>query len=502
MLNTINITSFPTTLGSDITIKEKGCSSDDGFWSGLSEFIGENLNSESVIMTDGQNKGFGNVIEKVLDDLHQEKKEKKSDDIIIATLLMVSDQNQYEPVIDNIATVSGIHTSEYGIYAQENMLGNDIGKTFDTSNKDILLDGLMEEVIKCQENGNANPIIKANGTESLEQVSSGKFFDGDMSLAIERNEVLKSEIKTFLSDTKKNWEEGMDVAVDKAIEDSNSKIVKDPVSAYEIVSEIELQTSVKKSNSIKNHINSNDVRSITADNGEIVTGETECRIDIVKTTTHLNLAGNTANDNTENTKESDKALNAEQEIRKTDREAGVTDNQLFNLTANSAEKLTAISGGKLQGGKVFSDTEAYLQVSDKVSHMLEEKGNDSFSMKLFPEGLGEVHITLSSRDDQVTLEIVTDNPHTQKLLESQSNDLKEALLTKNYQVADLSVSFRSESQSLANHSFSFSDRNGEGWQGQNSSQVSYNYYNETNEEESVNNMNCQAMSSGLLNSWA
>ena len=501
MLNTINITSFSTSLGSDTTIKEKGCSSDDGFWSGLSEIIGETLNSESVIMTDGQNKGFGNVIEKVLDDLHQEKKEKTPDDIIIATLLMVSDQNQYEPVIDNIATVSGIHTSEYGINAQENMLGNDIGKTFDTSNKDISLDGLMEEVIKCQEKGNANPII-ANGTESLKQVSSGKFFDGDMTLAIERNEGLKSEIKTLLSDTKENWEEGMDVAVDKAMGNRNAKIAKGPVSAYEMVSGIELQTSVKKSNSIKNHINPNDVRSITADNGEIVTGETECRIDIVKTTTHLNLAGNTANDNTENTKESDKALNVEQEIRKTDREAGVTDNQLFNLTANSAEKLTAISGGKIQGGKVFSDTEAYLQVSDKVSYMLEEKGNDSFSMKLFPEGLGEVHITLSSRDDQVTLEIVTDNPHTQKLLESQSNDLKEALLTKNYQVADLSVSSRSESQSLANHSFSFTDRNGEGWQGQNSGQASYNYYNETNEEESINNMNCQAMPSGLLNSWA
>lgn len=82
---------------------------------------------------------------------------------------------------------------------------------------------------------------------------------------------------------------------------------------------------------------------------------------------------------------------------------------------------------------------AYSQVSEQMLDKLAAKSDSCFQMKLYPEGLGEIQITLSWRENQVTLDILTHNPATQQLLDSQANQLKAALIAHDYQVAGLNI---------------------------------------------------------------
>jgi flagellar hook-length control protein FliK len=60
-------------------------------------------------------------------------------------------------------------------------------------------------------------------------------------------------------------------------------------------------------------------------------------------------------------------------------------------------------------------------------------------MKLKPEGLGEILVKMTCKSGKVSLEIVTDNALTQKLLQDQSGELKTALGAKNYEVLHMDV---------------------------------------------------------------
>lgn len=145
----------------------------------------------------------------------------------------------------------------------------------------------------------------------------------------------------------------------------------------------------------------------------------------------------------------------------------------------------------------------YTQISDRVADKIEDGGQESFKMKLFPEGLGEVQVTLSLREDKVMLEIVTETAATQKLLENQSAELKAALLNKNYDVSAVNISSRTDSQFADNNAFSFwSGNNGEqrGWQQEN--RYAYEYQEEAAAFEQLQRPLQQPVSSAILNSWA
>ncbi|MPN62394.1 hypothetical protein SDC9_210141 [bioreactor metagenome] len=60
-------------------------------------------------------------------------------------------------------------------------------------------------------------------------------------------------------------------------------------------------------------------------------------------------------------------------------------------------------------------------------------------MKLYPEGLGEISVTMVCKNSKLTLHIQTDNTAAQKLIEDRAGELKTALLTKNFEVTDLRV---------------------------------------------------------------
>lgn len=105
---------------------------------------------------------------------------------------------------------------------------------------------------------------------------------------------------------------------------------------------------------------------------------------------------------------------------------------------------------------------AYAQVLDKITGHLQENGTQKIRMKLYPEGLGELHITLTCKEDTVSVHILAETAATAKLLESQAGELRGALLTKNYEVSSLSFDTRSDWSGQAHGGFSFFEGNAQG----------------------------------------
>jgi|GEM_PF-5135773 len=155
-----------------------------------------------------------------------------------------------------------------------------------------------------------------------------------------------------------------------------------------------------------------------------------------------------------------------------------------------------------------NEPEAYKQIYDKISYAIKENSSTDFKMKLYPEGLGEISVTLNCQDNKISLEIVTDNPLTQKLLQGQAEELKAALLTKNYEVPSFNISAKSETAatftSTGDAPFSFFERNASSEQySQNGGYSAYDFSgNFLGSEESFSQINQQNIYFGSLNSWA
>jgi len=108
--------------------------------------------------------------------------------------------------------------------------------------------------------------------------------------------------------------------------------------------------------------------------------------------------------------------------------------------------------------------EAYQQIYNQISNVIKDNNSTSLKMKLYPEGLGEISVTVNCQDNKLSLEIMTDNPLTQKLLQGQAEELKAALLTKNYEIPSLSICTKPETASstftaTGDAPFSFFERN-------------------------------------------
>jgi len=200
-------------------------------------------------------------------------------------------------------------------------------------------------------------------------------------------------------------------------------------------------------------------------------------------------------------------------------ETGCMQGKTFGLAVAKTDPLvveTQIAADKVQG---IDDGEAFSQISNQIVDSLQEKNSTSFKMKLQPEGLGEISVTLTCKDDKVTLAILTDNPSTQKLLEAQAGDLKAALLAKNYEVIGLEVRARSESTIVGGTPFtfegndlSFGQNNGSAfrehdmggsWDGENQEQAFYQVTDDLlSSAEDKRYGNWQGFYAGRLNFWA
>lgn len=124
-----------------------------------------------------------------------------------------------------------------------------------------------------------------------------------------------------------------------------------------------------------------------------------------------------------------------------------------------------------------SDTDpAFAQITDKITETIKDDGNKSFEISLYPEGLGKVQVTLKCQDSRLAVEITTDNPLTQKLLESQAQDLRAALVTKNYEVQVVNINAKESTYLSADNAYAFFESKPDGGlSGQNRNYVVYGY---------------------------
>jgi hypothetical protein len=179
-----------------------------------------------------------------------------------------------------------------------------------------------------------------------------------------------------------------------------------------------------------------------------------------------------------------------------------TSNQITNFEGAKLP-LEVAQSQMISDSPIITHASVYMQIHNKIIPHLKGNGAQKIQMKLYPEGLGEIQVTLICKDDTVSLDILTNNAITQKILESQSGELRDALLTKNYEVPTLNISTQSESFQGSNHGFSFFEGNtGSSSKWQNERQPAFEGIDlmEGN-VESLTRQNRQFVSSGRINFW-
>lgn len=109
----------------------------------------------------------------------------------------------------------------------------------------------------------------------------------------------------------------------------------------------------------------------------------------------------------------------------------------FNLSTASVEN----SGGTNLSAP--AEVPVYEQIFDEVKVNL-DLGKNSFSIKLKPEGLGELQVKMTMDDGKVVLELDTSLASTRDLILSQINELKSALANSSIQVTDFTINCTGE----------------------------------------------------------
>ena len=124
------------------------------------------------------------------------------------------------------------------------------------------------------------------------------------------------------------------------------------------------------------------------------------------------------------------------------------------------------------------NTEAYSQIKDEILATLEQKGPTEFKMKLQPESLGQIDISLKISEGKLIIDILADKSQTQALLTSQVDKLISSMGLQNVHVESVQVSqqMNSDSQNNQNQGYQMnsgmdfsqgrqnSREAGEGWQ--------------------------------------
>ncbi|MBE6836847.1 MAG: flagellar hook-length control protein FliK [Ruminococcus sp.] len=91
------------------------------------------------------------------------------------------------------------------------------------------------------------------------------------------------------------------------------------------------------------------------------------------------------------------------------------------------------------------------QISAKLTQKYEEV--ETFSVKLNPEGLGEVTVNLEKTDDGIILELVASEKSTAQMLDKEMNELQSALSQFNAQVNEIRVAEPVQAQNQTNDGF-------------------------------------------------
>lgn len=92
-----------------------------------------------------------------------------------------------------------------------------------------------------------------------------------------------------------------------------------------------------------------------------------------------------------------------------------------------------------QNSEAIEPREVFPQIRQGAQQHIEQ-GDSDFTIKLRPEGLGEITVKLASQDGRVTLSLSASNANVQKLLGSEIDNLREIMRPYNVEVAQVEQS--------------------------------------------------------------
>ncbi len=166
-------------------------------------------------------------------------------------------------------------------------------------------------------------------------------------------------------------------------------------------------------------------------------------------------------------------------------------------TALSAVTAAADEQSAQGDGKAAQSPQtAIAQVTQKISQAIGE-GRSSFKMKLNPEGLGQVDVTLTCEKGKISLEILASVFSTKQLLEGQASELKAALGAKNFELTRMDVQAETSTGYSLN---SFSGQTTNGNSAGHQAQKAYPLYAEQQDAQAESTYACgQPVFSGRLN---
>lgn len=98
-----------------------------------------------------------------------------------------------------------------------------------------------------------------------------------------------------------------------------------------------------------------------------------------------------------------------------------------------------MAAGKLAGGEKTSATEANIEKLVGQAKIVAKNGGGEAIVKLNPEGLGEVKLTIAVKDGRVQVDMATESTEAKKALESTIGDLKHALNSHKLSVDSIKV---------------------------------------------------------------
>ena len=99
----------------------------------------------------------------------------------------------------------------------------------------------------------------------------------------------------------------------------------------------------------------------------------------------------------------------------------------------------------------YNEEEVLLDTTEKLTQKYETV--ETFSVKLTPEGLGDVVVNLEKTEEGIVLELVASKESTAKLLDSEMGELQSALSQFNAQVNEIRVAEPVNAQTQTNDGF-------------------------------------------------
>ena len=134
----------------------------------------------------------------------------------------------------------------------------------------------------------------------------------------------------------------------------------------------------------------------------------------------------------------------------------------FNLTNSQVKDVTSSTAGfKVEAPKLEVANDNIQRVQDAIVQLMEtttDRDTSVVKVKLYPEELGTVDVTLKMTDGKLTAKILVDNDHVKGLFSSKVNELNESLVKQNIHIEKINIDI--DSSANTNLDFNFNNNGG------------------------------------------